>query len=288
MIKSMTSFGRASFEIDTREYIVEIKTVNHKYNDINIKINKNLSYLEDNIRKLILNYISRGKVEVYIEFNDYSEEINEILINKQLVKLYVKELNELATENNIVNDISIMNILKLPDILKTKCVNDKIEPEILQCVTQALEKLTQMREFEGNKILQDIKNRLDKIEAKINEISILSKDLISKYREKLEERISEICNYSIDESRLAQEIVIYADKTSIQEELTRLKSHCQQFRKTLDSEGNIGKKLDFIVQEMNREINTIASKANCLDITNLVIEIKTEIENIREQIQNVE
>lgn len=288
MIKSMTSFGRASFEIDTREYIVEIKTVNHKYNDINIKINKNLSYLEDNIRKLILNYISRGKVEVYIEVNDYSEETKEILINKQLVKSYVKELNELATENNIVNDISIMNILKLPDILKTKCVNDKIEPEILQCVTQALEKLTQMREFEGNKISQDIKNRLDKIEAKINEISILSKDLISKYREKLEERISEICNYSIDESRLAQEIVIYADKTSIQEELTRLKSHCQQFRKTLDSEGNIGKKLDFIVQEMNREINTIASKANCLDITNLVIEIKTEIENIREQIQNVE
>lgn len=288
MIKSMTSFGRASMEIDAREYLVEIKTVNHKYNDINIKINRNLSYLEDAIRKLVLSYVSRGKIEVYIEANDYSEKGKEIKINKELIHSYVKELNEIAEENNITNDISIMQILKLPDTLKIKSGNDIMEQEVLQCTRQALENLIEMRTIEGNKIAQDIKTRIQNIENKIEEIETQSDGLIEKYREKLKERITEICRETIDEGRLAQEVVIYADKTSIQEELTRLKSHCNQFRKTLDLDRNIGKKLDFIIQEMNREINTIGSKANCLDITNLVIEVKTEIEDIREQIQNIE
>lgn len=288
MIKSMTSFGRASMEIDAREYLVEIKTVNHKYNDINIKINRNLSYLEDNIRKLVLEYISRGKIEVYVEANDYSEEGKEIKINKDLIHSYVKELNEIAEENNITNDISIMQILKLPDTLKIKSGNDIMEQEVLQCTRQALENLIEMRTIEGNKISQDIQTRIQNIEDKIGTIETQSDGLVEKYREKLKERISEICKETIDEGRLAQEVVIYADKTSIQEELTRLKSHCNQFRKTLELDRNIGKKLDFIIQEMNREINTIGSKANCLDITNSVIEVKTEIEDIREQIQNIE
>lgn len=288
MIKSMTSFGRASMEIDAREYLVEIKTVNHKYNDINIKINRNLSYLEDNIRKLVLEYISRGKIEVYVEANDYSEEGKEIKINKDLIHSYVKELNEIAEENNITNDISIMQILKLPDTLKIKSGNDIMEQEVLQCTRQALENLIEMRTIEGNKISQDIQTRIQNIEDKIETIETQSDGLVEKYREKLKERISEICKETIDEGRLAQEVVIYADKTSIQEELTRLKSHCNQFRKTLELDRNIGKKLDFIIQEMNREINTIGSKANCLDITNSVIEVKTEIEDIREQIQNIE
>lgn len=289
MIKSMTSFGRASFEAGPREYLVEIKTVNHKYNDISIKINRNLSYMEDNIRKLILNYISRGKIEVYIEVSDYSEDGKQIKINKELVKSYINELNELALENNILNDMSVMNILKLPDVLKIKSGNDIIEQEIIQCVTQALENLMEMRLLEGNKIAQDIENRLDILEEKIKQIEIYSKDLVPKYKQKLEERIKEILdNDLIDKNRLAQEVVIYSDKTSIQEELTRFKSHCNQFRKSLSATGNIGKKLDFIVQEMNREINTIASKANCINITDLVIEVKTEVENVREQIQNIQ
>jgi len=288
MIKSMTSFGRASLEIDKREYLVEIKTVNHKYNDINIRINKNLSFLEDGIRKQILNYISRGKVDVYVEINDFSELGKTIKFNRELINSYIKELSDIAEENKIINDVSVMNIMKLPDVFKVKDGNELIEQEVQQCVTQALENLMEMRLLEGNKISQDLLNRLNNIENGIIEIEKLSEGLVDKYREKLKERISELTNGQIDESRLIQEVVIYADKTSIQEELIRLKSHCEQFVIALDDNKNSGKKLDFIVQEMNREINTIASKANCLDITNLVIAIKTEIEDIREQIQNVE
>lgn len=289
MLRSMTSFGRAAFEKDTREYLVEIKTVNHKYNDITVKINKNLSYLEDSIRKLVLEYISRGKIEIYIDINDYSEDGNQIKINRELVKSYVMELTKIANENNITNDISAMNILKLPDVLKVRKDNEIIETEILYCAKQALENLLEMRILEGGKISQDLLNRLENIVRLVNEIENHSKELVSKYKEKLEERIKQITKEGIvDENRLAQEIVIYADKISITEELTRLKSHCLQFKLAVEETVNVGKKLDFIVQEMNREINTIASKANCINISNLVISVKTEIENIREQIQNVE
>ena len=288
MIKSMTSFGRASLEIDKREYLVEIKTVNHRYNDINIKINKQLSYLEDAIRKLVLNYICRGKIEVYIEVNDYNEEGKEVRLNHQLISAYVKELNEVCKENNIINDISVMQVLQLPDTLKVKNTSEALEQEVMQCVTQALENLMEMRLFEGNRILQDIEKRLKRVEERVNNIEEKAVGLVDKYREKLEGRILELCNGKIDEARLAQEAVIYADKTSIQEELIRLKSHCNQFRLVLVSNDSAGKKLDFIVQEMNREINTIGAKANCLEITNEVIEIKSELEDIREQIQNIE
>ena len=288
MIKSMTSYGRASQEFGQREYLVEIKTVNHKYNDITIRMSKNLSYLEDNIRKLVLNYVSRGKLDVYIEVNDYSEDGNKIRLNRELIKSYVRELKEIAEENYIINDISIMNIMKLPDTLRVKADNEIIEQELMQVLSQALENLMEMRTIEGCKIEQDIQKRIESIEKEIIVIEEKSHGLIDKYREKLREKIAEICNENIDESRLAQEVVIYADKTSIQEELTRIKSHCNQFRITLSSNENSGKKLDFILQEMNREINTIGSKANCLDITNCVIKVKTEIEDIREQVQNIE
>ena len=288
MIKSMTSFGRASLKVGQREYLVEIKTVNHRYNDITVKITKSFSYLEDIVRKQVLNYISRGKIDVYIEVNDYSEYGKEIKLNRELIRSYVKELTEISQENGIPNDISIMKILELPDTLRVKNQNDTIEQELIQCLTQALENLMEMRILEGNKILHDIQKRLRNIENNIKEIEEKSVGLVDKYREKLEERMLELCNEKIDDSRLAQEIVIYADKTSIEEEIIRLKSHCNQFKLVMDSNENSGKKLDFIIQEMNRETNTIASKANCLDITNATISIKSEIENIREQIQNVE
>lgn len=288
MIKSMTSFGRKNLEMDKRDYLVEIKTVNHRYNDVNIKISKNLSYLEENIRKTVLNLVSRGKIEVYIEVNDYSDEGKEIKLNRDLIKSYITELNAIASENNITNDISVMNVLKLPDVLKVKNENEVIEKELMECLSGALDNLMEMRLAEGKKIAEDLITRLSKIENAVNEIEEKSKGLVDAYRQKLTERITDLTNGKIDETRLAQEVVIYADKTSIQEELTRLRSHCNQFKNNLNSEQTVGKKLDFIVQEMNREANTIGSKANCLDITNSIIQVKTEIEDIREQIQNIE
>ena len=292
-MKSMTGYGKSILAKEKREYQVEIKTVNHRYLDISIKMPKILSYLEEQIKKEISSKIKRGKVDVFITFENNSEEGKNIKINKELAKVYINELRQLADEENLTKEIPVMEIAKLPDILSIKIdqEDEKIKQEMLEAVSNATESLNQMKKIEGDKIGQDLNRRIDKIESKIEEISKKSTGLIEEYVVKLEKRIQEILKTEeIDKSRIAQEVVIYADKCYIEEEITRLRSHIYQFRTLIrsDKEETIGKKLDFIIQEMNRETNTIGSKSNSLDITNGVIDIKTELEDIREQIQNIE
>ncbi|CDE90565.1 yicC domain protein [Clostridium sp. CAG:389] len=293
MIRSMTGYGKQSLSIDGREYQIEIKSVNHRYLDINIKMPKTLSYLEDTIKKEISEKIKRGKIDVFITFENNSQEGKNIKINKELAKLYINQLKELAQEEKISSNIEVIEIAKFPDILTIKVdeEDEKIKQEIMQTTQEATNKIIEMKNIEGEKIAQDLLQRISNIENKIMEISEKSTGLIQEYVVKLEKRIQEILKTEkIDKSRLAQEVVIYADKCSIEEEITRLKSHIYQFKNLISNNENetIGKKLDFIIQEMNRETNTIGSKANNLEITNGVIDIKTELEDIREQIQNIE
>ena len=293
MIRSMTGYGKEIFNVGEREYQVEIKSVNHRYLDINVKMPRILSYLEEDIKKQISDKIKRGKIDVFISFENNGKDGRNIKINKELAKVYIEKLKELASEEKISDNIEVIDISKFPDVLSMEIdeEDDRIKEELIETTKNAVKKIEQMKNIEGEKITQDLLTRIKKIESKIKKISEKSTGLIEEYVVKLEKRIKEILkSEEIDKSRLAQEVVIYADKCSVEEEITRLKSHIYQLENLILSNdgGTIGKKLDFIIQEMNRETNTIGSKANNLEITNEVINIKTEIEDIREQIQNIE
>lgn len=291
MIKSMTGFGRGKYENEGRIYTVDIKSVNHKYTDISVRLPRFLNSEEDKIRKRISSAISRGKVDVLVTFENYSSKGTNIRINKELAKEYIRELKSLAEETELNFNVDVIDISKFPEILKIEDDQDEelIGNELMIAVDNALEKFISMREIEGTKLIQDIEQRIYLIQNKVNEITGFSSNLVTEYMEKLKIRVNELLEPStVDENRLMQEIVIFSDKSSIEEELTRLKSHIEQFLNLIKQTSPIGKKIDFLIQEINREVNTIGSKANCLDITNRVIEIKTEVENIREQIQNIE
>lgn len=291
-MKSMTGFGRAKLNINQREYNVEIKSVNHKYCDINIKVPRSINYLEEKIKKEISNKVTRGKIDVFVSFYDYGCEKKNLVINKELAKLYIKELKSLAEETNVNSEIQITDICKIPELMQMQTSEDgeeEIENEMLTCVNMAIKSLENMKEAEGNKIKEDLALRIEKIGNMVLQICEYSSGLIEEYVVKLRERIENLkMTEIIDDTRIAQETVIYSDKCSIDEELTRLKSHIKQFKELIEKDFPVGKKLDFIIQEMNRETNTIGSKSVKLEITNLVIEMKTELENIREQIQNIE
>ena len=291
MIKSMTGFGRSKYEIDGRTYTLEIKSVNHKYSDVSVKLQRFLNYLEDGIRKRVLESISRGKVDVFITFENYSSKGTNIKVNRELAKEYIRELKELAEETELNFDLRLIDVSRLPEILKIEDDEDEelIGNELMIALDEAIQNFIKMRETEGAKLVEDIKNRIVEIKGKVKEITKYSSTLVEDYIKKLETRVNELLKPgTVDEERLAQEIVIFSDKSSIEEELTRLDSHLEQFLNLLKGSSPVGKKMDFLVQEINRETNTIGSKANCLEITNLVIEIKTEVENIREQVQNIE
>lgn len=291
MIKSMTGFGRGKYENEGRNYTVDIKSVNHKYTDISVRLPRFLNSEEDKIRKRISSAISRGKVDVLVTFENYSSKGTNIRINKELAKEYIRELKVLADETELEFNVDVIDISKFPEILKIEDEQDEelIGKELMIAVDDALNKFISMREIEGTRLVQDIEKRIYLIQDKVNEITGFSSTLVQEYMEKLKIRVSELLDPStVDENRLMQEIVIFSDKSSIEEELTRLKSHISQFLDLIKQSSPIGKKIDFLIQEINREVNTIGSKANCLEITNRVIEIKTEVENIREQIQNIE
>lgn len=290
-MKSMTGFGRASLESNGKNYIIEIKTVNNKYSDITVKSPKRLSFMEDKIRKQIANRITRGKVEVSVSFFDFSNKSKNVVLNKEIAKEYIKQLREIADENNLSENISVVEIAKLPDILNSidSDNDEEIAGEALQCLNMALDSLIEMRKAEGENIKQDLLVRIERVQNLVDKIAENSKGIVEEYVSKLEKRVKEILKTDVvDENRIAQEAVIYADKTSIEEELTRLNSHIVQFKELVNSDGSVGKKLDFMIQEMNRETNTIGSKAGSGEITKAVIDLKVELEDIREQIQNIE
>lgn len=293
MIRSMTGFGSGMYSTEEREYTIEIKSVNHKYTDINVRLPYVLSFLEEKIKKEVSQNVARGKIDINVTFVNNSNLGKKISINKPLAKEYIEELRKIKEENNIIDDISIMKIAKLPDILNITQDNNEevLWEELNKALQEAIKNLLEGKEVEGKKLSEDMLQRLENINNHILEISQYSTGLIEQYVVKLKDRIKEIMQTDlIDEARISQEVVLYADKTSIEEEITRLKSHITQFRELLQSESvkKTGKRLDFIIQEMNREINTIGSKSNCLEITNLVIELKTELEDVREQVQNIE
>ena len=292
MLRSMTGYGRGKYENDSREYTVEIKSVNNRYIDISVKMPRSISFLEDKIKKLISNSITRGKVEVFISYANNSDKGRNIEINRELANRYIEEMKLLAAEKNINANIEVVDVMKMPDVLNVKLDESDeeiITEELTKCTELAISNFINMRETEGEKIKEDLVERIVKISEKIEKINSISTGLVKEYIVKLERRVNELLKPDVvDEARLAQEIVIFSDKCSVEEELTRLKSHISQFENLLEKENSNGKRIDFLIQEMNRETNTIGSKANNLEITNYVVDIKTELENIREQIQNIE
>ncbi len=292
MIRSMTGYGRGKYEIDGREYSVEIKSVNNRFADISIKLPRSISYLEEKIKKEISSKVSRGKIDVFITFYNNSTVGKSIKFNNDLAKIYIDELRKMAEENEIDDKIRITEVTKLPDVLVVENNDDEelIWQELSIPLKEALDSFIAMKETEGKHIYDDLNERINDIEEKVNIISQNSTGLIKDYVVKLEARIKELLNDNtkLDENRLAMETVIYADKCSVEEEITRLSSHIHQFKNLISDNTVVGKKIDFLIQEMNRETNTIGSKSASIDITNLVIEIKTGIEDIREQIQNIE
>lgn len=291
MIKSMTGFGLGRFENNGREYTVEIKAINHRYNDISIKMPRYLNSLEDNVRSYISQNISRGKLDVFISLVNMSNEGRNIKVDRELAEIYIREMKALINEYGIGDDITATSLMRMPDmvIIDNEAEEELYLKELMVALEMAVNNLKTAREQEGKRLADDIKARLEKVSKYVLEVEQRSSSLLEEYKAKLINRVNELnANDIMDENRLGQEIVLFADKSSICEEVTRLKSHIKLLEDMLNADGPIGKKLDFLLQEMNRETNTIGSKANCLDITNAVVEMKNEIENIREQIQNIE
>lgn len=292
MLKSMTGFGRSSTESQGNNFTIEIKSVNHRYFDLNIKIPRNLISFEDRIRKIIGEKISRGKVDVFVTWSTYDNKDVVAHFNETLGDSYVKALGEIRDRYSLRDDMSISLIARFPDVVTLEQKEEDIE-KIWECfypvMKDAVGMLVKMRETEGVKLQEDIIKRCDYIEELVHKISIRAPKVVEEYKQKLNSRLQELLTgVIIDESRLAQEVTIFADKANIDEEIVRLRSHINQMKATFDMEEPVGRKLDFLVQEMNREINTIGSKANDLEIINIVLSIKNEIEKIREQVQNIE
>lgn len=258
---------------------------------MSIRMPRYLLSLEDKVRQYISKSISRGKIDVFISLVNMSNEGRNIKIDRSLAEIYINEMKALVEEYNIKDDISATSIMRMPDMvtIDNEADEDLYFTELQNAIKMAIDSITEARIQEGVRLAEDIRKRLNKISEYVEIVEKRSSDLLEEYKLKLSNRINELkANEIIDENRLGMEIVLFADKSSICEEITRLKSHIKSLEGMLDGDGPIGKKLDFLLQEMNRETNTIGSKANCLDITNSVVEMKNEIENIREQIQNIE
>ena len=294
MIKSMTGFGRGESTDGIHNFNLEIKTVNHRYNDIIIiKMPKHISYLEEKIKKIIKDRINRGRVEVYINLEYIDESGIEVKVDIPLAKAYKSGMERIMKELDIEDSIKLSHILSVSEIIKTerKELDEDITWNCLStAIEMALDNVINMRINEGINLKNDMETQLIKIEGMIKEIEERSPLVVLEYKEKLKDRIVEIldgdCN--IDEERINYEVAFFADKSDINEEIVRLKSHIKQFSRSLEEEKPIGRKLDFLTQEMNREVNTIGSKANDLIICNNVVDIKSELEKIREQVQNIE
>ncbi len=292
MTKSMTGFGRGSNEEDGKSFIIEIKSVNHRYLDLNIKMPRNLGSLEERIRKSIAEKINRGKVDVYVTQNTLASNDVAANFNFALADSYIKCLREIKNRYEVRDDISVSLIARFPDVITLNQQQEDVEKlwnSLNLPLNDALTMMVSMREREGLKLKEDILSRCDYIKELLNKVEERAPAISIEYKKKLEKRIRELLNDTkLDESRLAMEIAIFADKSNVDEEIVRLNSHIAQMRETLELAEPIGRKLDFIIQEMNRETNTIASKANDLELSNTVLNIKNEIEKIREQVQNVE
>lgn len=292
MIKSMTGFGRGEYVDEKRKFTVEIKSVNHRYLDVNIKMPKKLNFFESTIRNLLKEYMERGKVDLYITYEDYSEDNFSLQYNEGLAGEYLKYLRQMAQTFGLDDDIHVSTLSRYPDVLvmEEQNIDEKeLWSGLEQAIRSACVQFVDSRIREGERLCDDLIRKLDNMLSYVDYIEERSPEIMKDYRARLEEKMKEILgDRQIDDARIATEVVIYADKICVDEETVRLRSHIQATKDTLIAGGGIGRKLDFIAQEMNREANTILSKANNLEISDVGINLKTDIEKVREQIQNIE
>lgn len=292
MIKSMTGFGRSEIVENNRKFTVEIKSVNHRYLDVNVKMPKKLNYFEAALRNELKNYISRGKVDIFISYEDFNERNSSVRYNEALAEEYLKYLRQMAEEFGLDDDVRVTALAKFPDVLTMEEQADDEEELwklLQQAVRSAAEMFVQTRVEEGGHLRDDLLEKLDSIDRSVDFVEERSPRIIEEYRRQLEQRVRELLeDAAVDEGRLLTEVAIFADKVCVDEEMVRLRSHIETMKKSLKEGGSIGRKLDFLAQEMNREANTILSKSNDLEIANCGIELKTTIEKVREQIQNIE
>lgn len=292
MIKSMTGFGRCEVQEGERKIVVEMKSVNHRYLDVNIKMPKKLNFFEAAIRNELKSYIQRGKVDVFITYEDYTESNVCVKYNKELAAEYMGYLNQMAEDFSLDNDVRVSCLSRYPEVFTME--EQTIDEEKLwllleRAIKGASEGFVETRIKEGENLRDDLLEKLDGMLVHVEFITQRSPQIIAEYKQKLEEKVKELLeDTKVDENRLLMEVTIFADRVCVDEELVRLKSHIETTKETLQQGGSIGRKLDFIAQEMNREANTILSKSNDLEISNRAIELKTEIEKVREQIQNIE
>ena len=292
MIKSMTGFGRSEISEGQRKISVEMKSVNHRYLEAGIKMPKKLNVFEARIRDVLKQYVNRGKIDIFISYEDLTE--NKVLLkyNDDIAVEYMQIFDKMAEKFDISKDITVAGLSRYPEVITMEDMpidEDELWHFIEKAVRQACEQFVNTRIIEGENLKKDLLSKLDNMSEIVAFIEKRSPEIMKEYRSKLENKVAELLkDTTIDENRIATEVIIYADKICVDEETVRLRSHIDHAKKCLFEEGGIGRKLDFIAQEMNREANTILSKANDIDISNKAIELKTEIEKVREQIQNIE
>ena len=292
MIKSMTGFGRCEVQEAERKITVEMKSVNHRYLDVAIKMPKKLNFFEAAIRNELKNYIQRGKVDIFIAYEDYTDTNVCVKYNKELATEYMGYLNQMAEDFQMDNDVRVSTLSRYPEVLTMEeqtIDEEKLWQLLSKAIKGAAEGFVNTRIKEGENLREDLISKLDGMLTHVDFITSRSPQIIAEYKQKLEDKVKELLeDTKVDENRLLMEVTIFADRVCVDEELVRLRSHIETTKDTLLKGGSIGRKLDFIAQEMNREANTILSKSNDLEISNHAIELKTEIEKVREQIQNIE
>lgn len=294
-MKSMTGYGRGECEREGRLFTVEIKTVNHRYFEPSIRMSRKLAPLEANLRGILKNRIARGKTDVYVNYENHSEEQGEIWINSARLAEYLTALRREGEKYGLEDDLTLSQVLRMPEVMAPQELQEdeeRLQEMLEEATRKALTALDEMREREGQALKEDLLVKIDTLAASQQRIAARAPYVVSEYKEKLYSRIQERLDKEIlkeaESSRLEQEITLFADKCCIDEELTRLNSHFDQFRRMMEQSGPVGRNLDFLTQELNRETNTIASKSNDLEITREALAMKNEIEKIREQIQNLE
>lgn len=292
VLRSMTGYGRAQNILNGRDILVEIRSVNHRYYEYSSRIPRAYAYLDEKLKSLLKSSVSRGKIEISLTINNIEGRDTVIAVNKSIAEGYVNALREVGAELALTDDISLSNLIRIPDIFSVQKAPDdeeQIWEDVRQTASEALERFVKMREAEGERLRADVIGKTEAILADVAKVEELSPKTVEAYRNRLSQKLSEVLeNKNIDEQRILTEAAVFAEKIAVDEETVRLRSHISQLGAMLESQEAVGRKLDFIVQEMNREVNTIGSKAQDLDITKLVVNMKAEIEKIREQIQNIE
>ncbi len=291
MIKSMTGYGRCEDILSERKITVEIKSVNNRFSDYNIKLPRHMIFLEDKIRKCVSEQVTRGKIDVYVNIESYADD-SEVFLNEPVAKQYIEAAKKLRDTFGLADDITTMSICRFGDVFRMERAEvneDELWNDVRSVLARALENFIAMRSREGERIYEDLKARVDFMSDLSRQVDERSPQVVAEYKEKLYQKIKETLeNREIDEARVLTEVALFADKVAINEETVRLASHFEEYYQILDSDEPAGRKLDFLIQEINREVNTIGSKANDLFITKTVVTLKGEIEKMREQIQNIE